>query len=73
MAQECKDVVALVLDIYKDFGFDNVHIKLSTRPENRIGSDETWDILEQSLAGALENMGLPYTLFPGEGAFYTLS
>ncbi|MGL4184939.1 MAG: threonine--tRNA ligase [Thiotrichaceae bacterium] len=70
MAQECKDVVALVLDIYKDFGFDNVHIKLSTRPENRIGSDETWDILEQSLAGALENMGLPYTLFPGEGAFY---
>ena len=70
MAQECKDVVALVLDIYKDFGFDNVHIKLSTRPENRIGSDETWDILEQALAGALENMGLPYTLFPGEGAFY---
>ena len=70
MAQECKDVVALVFDIYKDFGFDNVHIKLSTRPENRIGSDETWDILEQSLAGALENMGLPYTLFPGEGAFY---
>jgi threonyl-tRNA synthetase len=70
MAQECKDVVALVLDIYKDFGFDNVHIKLSTRPENRIGSDETWDILEQALAGALDNMGLPYTLFPGEGAFY---
>jgi threonyl-tRNA synthetase len=70
MAQECKDVVALVLDIYKDFGFDNVHIKLSTRPENRIGSDETWDILEQALAGALESMGLAYTLFPGEGAFY---
>jgi threonyl-tRNA synthetase len=70
MAQECKDVVTLVLDIYKDFGFDNVHIKLSTRPENRIGSDETWDILEQALAGALESMGLAYTLFPGEGAFY---
>ncbi len=70
MAQECKDVVALVLDIYKDFGFENVHIKLSTRPENRIGSDEVWDKLEHALGDALESMGLPYTLFPGEGAFY---
>ena len=70
MAQECKDVVALVLDIYKEFGFENVHIKLSTRPENRIGSDESWDVLEHALASSLENMGLPYTLFPGEGAFY---
>jgi threonyl-tRNA synthetase len=70
MAQECKDVVALVLDIYKDFGFDNVRIKLSTRPENRIGSDEIWDRLEAALADALESMNLEYTLFPGEGAFY---
>ncbi|MGB5598789.1 MAG: threonine--tRNA ligase [Thiothrix litoralis] len=70
MAQECKDVVALVLDIYKEFGFENVHIKLSTRPENRIGSDESWDILEHALGDALESMALPYTLFPGEGAFY---
>jgi threonyl-tRNA synthetase len=70
MAQECKDVVTLVLDIYKEFGFENVHIKLSTRPENRIGSDESWDVLEHALASSLENMGLPYTLFPGEGAFY---
>lgn len=70
MAQECKDVVALVLDIYKDFGFDNVRIKLSTRPESRIGSDEVWDKLEAALADALDNMGLEYTLFPGEGAFY---
>ena len=70
MAQECKDVVELVLDIYKDFGFENVHIKLSTRPENRIGSDEIWDKLEGALANALESMGLAYTLFPGEGAFY---
>ncbi|QTR54863.1 threonine--tRNA ligase [Thiothrix unzii] len=70
MAQECKDVVALVLDIYKEFGFENVHIKLSTRPENRIGSDESWDVLEHALGSSLENMGLPYTLFPGEGAFY---
>lgn len=70
MAQECKDVVALVLDIYKDFGFDNVRIKLSTRPENRIGSDEVWDKLESALADSLESMNLEYTLFPGEGAFY---
>jgi threonyl-tRNA synthetase len=70
MPQECKDVVSLVLDIYKEFGFENIHIKLSTRPENRIGSDETWDVLEASLANALDSMGLAYTLFPGEGAFY---
>ncbi len=70
MEQECRDVVALVLDIYKDFGFSNVVIKLSTRPANRIGSDEVWDKLEGALAGALNAMGLAYTLFPGEGAFY---
>ena len=70
MARECKDVVALVLDIYTEFGFEYVHIKLSTRPENRIGSDESWDILEHALGDALESMALPYTLFPGEGAFY---
>lgn len=70
MGQECKDVVALVLDIYREFGFGDVHIKLSTRPENRIGSDALWDKLEHALADALESMGLAYTLFPGEGAFY---
>lgn len=70
MGDECKDVVRLILDIYKDFGFDNVRIKLSTRPANRIGSDETWDKLEGALSTALEHMGMPYELFPGEGAFY---
>jgi len=70
MEQECKDVVALILDIYRDFGFDNVRIKLSTRPEKRIGSDETWDTLEAALSNALEHMGMAYELFPGEGAFY---
>ena len=70
MEQECRDVVALILDIYKDFGFDNVRIKLSTRPENRIGSDEVWDKLEGALSSALESMNMPYELFPGEGAFY---
>ena len=70
MEQECIDVVALVLDIYKDFGFEDVVIKLSTRPENRIGSDEVWDKLEGALSNALDVMGLEYVLFPGEGAFY---
>jgi threonyl-tRNA synthetase len=70
MEQECKDVVKLILDIYKDFGFENIRIKLSTRPDNRIGSDETWDKLESALSTALDHMGIPYTLFPGEGAFY---
>jgi threonyl-tRNA synthetase len=70
MEQECRDVVALILDIYKDFGFDDVRIKLSTRPENRIGSDEVWDKLEGALAAALDHMGMAYELFPGEGAFY---
>ncbi|MDO9050780.1 MAG: threonine--tRNA ligase [Methylotenera sp.] len=70
MGQECCDVVKLILDIYKDFGFDNVRIKLSTRPENRIGSDETWDKLEGALVNALESLSIAYELFPGEGAFY---
>lgn len=70
MQQECIDVVALVLDIYKEFGFEDVVIKLSTRPEKRIGSDEIWDKLEGALSHALEAMGLDYVLYPGEGAFY---
>lgn len=70
MEQECIDVVALVLDIYKDFGFEDVVIKLSTRPEKRIGSDEIWDKLEGALSHALEAMNLDYVLYPGEGAFY---
>ena len=70
MAQECIEVVAFVLDIYKDFGFENVKIKLSTRPDNRIGTDEIWDKLEGALNNALDVMGLDSELFPGEGAFY---
>lgn len=58
------------LEIYKDFGFDDVKIKLSTRPENRIGSEEVWDIAEKALADALNKLNLPFTIFPGEGAFY---
>ncbi len=70
MEQECIDTVRLILDIYRDFGFEDVAIKLSTRPDNRIGSDEVWDKLESSLSGALDHMGIGYTVNPGEGAFY---
>ena len=70
MESECIDGVSLVLDIYKDFGFTEVVIKLSTRPEKRIGSDEVWDKLEGALINALKVMGLDYVLYPGEGAFY---
>ena len=70
LEDECKAVIALIMDIYKDFGFTDVHIKFSDRPEKRLGSDETWDLLEGALRTALEHMDYPYTLNPGEGAFY---
>lgn len=70
MDAECREVVALVLDIYRQFGFDDVRIKLSTRPENRMGDETTWDLLEGALIQALEGMGLDYLINPGEGAFY---
>ena len=70
MLAECTKVIDSVLDIYQQLGFDDVSIKLSTRPENRMGSDETWDILESSLIDSLKNLELDYSLNPGEGAFY---
>lgn len=70
MARECEEVVKLVLDIYKELGFADVSIKLSTRPENRIGTDDTWDLLESALASALASLNLTYKINEGEGAFY---
>lgn len=70
MNAECRHVVALVLDIYREFGFEEVRLKLSTRPENRMGSEAVWDRLEGALTTALEAMALDYELNPGEGAFY---
>ncbi|WP_079227390.1 threonine--tRNA ligase [Pseudomonas putida] len=67
---ECEDIIDQVFDIYKDFGFTEVAVKLSTRPAKRIGSDETWDLLEGALVGALKGMNTDYTINPGEGAFY---
>lgn len=68
--EECQRVVRFMLDIYKDFGLKDVNIKLSTRPKERIGTDEIWDMLEQGLADALTDMGYKYTINPGDGAFY---
>lgn len=70
LTEECLKVNDLVLSIYRDFGFEDVRIKLSTRPENRIGSDESWDRAEGALRGALDGAGHAYTIFEGEGAFY---
>ncbi|MFJ9991964.1 threonine--tRNA ligase [Pseudomonas putida] len=70
MNEECRSIVDLVLDIYRQFGFDEVRIKLSTRPGNRIGDDATWDLLEGALIHALSSMQLEYQVNPGEGAFY---
>ena len=72
MEEECVKTIKLILDIYKDFGFNDVKIYLSTRPDSiyRIGSDEVWDISEKALANALEHNGYEYEINPGEGAFY---
>ncbi|WP_016913627.1 threonine--tRNA ligase [Vreelandella stevensii] len=70
MNEECRRVVALVLDIYREFGFEDVNLKLSTRPTNRMGSDALWDQLEDALTTSLDSMDLPYQINPGEGAFY---
>ena len=72
MEEECITTMKLIFDIYKDFGFDNIKIYLSTRPDSiyRIGSDEIWDLCENSLAHALEKHGYAYEINPGEGAFY---
>jgi threonyl-tRNA synthetase len=60
----------LLLSIYRDFGFDDVEIKFSDRPQQRVGSDAVWDRAEADLKAAVEAAGLSYTLNPGEGAFY---
>ncbi|MDT3735462.1 MAG: threonine--tRNA ligase [Denitratisoma sp.] len=62
--------IDLLRKVYADFGFNDILVKLSTRPEKRIGSDETWDRAEAALAQALDAKGLKYELQPGEGAFY---
>ncbi len=67
---EVSAFMQLLFAVYTDFGFDEVLVKLSTRPAQRVGSDEIWDKAEKSLQLALENSGLQWMLQPGEGAFY---
>ncbi len=67
---EVADFISMLYSAYNDFGFTDVLVKLSTRPEKRVGSDETWDQAEAALAAALDKNQLQYDLQPGEGAFY---
>ncbi|WP_426037358.1 threonine--tRNA ligase [Cypionkella sp. TWP1-2-1b2] len=67
---ECAGFIRLLSSVYKDLGFDSFDIKLSTRPEVRIGTDEQWDKVEGALTKAIEQLALPYEINPGDGAFY---
>ena len=68
--QEVSEFIDLLHEVYADFGFDNIIYRLSTRPEQRVGSDEVWDKSEKALAHALDSAGLDWEELPGEGAFY---
>ena len=68
--QETENFIKLLSKIYSDLGFNNFDIKLSTRPENRVGSDEIWDKAEKSLEDAIKHLGLNYEIDEGDGAFY---
>ena len=70
LEQECINFIALLSSVYKDLGFEKFDIKLSTRPDVRVGSDEVWDVAENALAKAIEKGGYPYSINPGDGAFY---
>ncbi len=67
---EVADFIVMLQKVYADFGFNDVLVKLSTRPDKRVGSDESWDKAESALAAALDQNKLAYDLQPGEGAFY---
>ncbi len=67
---EVSQFIVMLNEVYRDFGFDEVLVKLSTRPDKRVGSDETWDKAEAGLASALKQNSLAYDVQPGEGAFY---
>lgn len=67
---EVTSCIKMVYDIYSTFGFQNIQVKLSTRPEKRIGADDMWDRAEAGLAAALAHNGLEYEIQAGEGAFY---
>ncbi|QLI82115.1 threonine--tRNA ligase [Chitinibacter fontanus] len=68
--QEAAAFIDLLKEVYADFGFSEILVKLSTRPEKRVGTEESWDKAEAALAAALQSQGLEFEYLPGEGAFY---
>jgi threonyl-tRNA synthetase len=70
ITEECVAVTRLILEIYRDFGFEDVRIKFADRPPKRVGADEVWDRAEEALKAASKAAGIEYILNPGEGAFY---
>lgn len=67
---EAELFITSLFQIYKDLGFTDVQVKLSTRPEKRVGSDEAWDLAEKTMAAVLDKLAISYEVLPGEGAFY---
>ncbi|APC11588.1 MULTISPECIES: threonine--tRNA ligase [Providencia] len=67
---EVTSCIEMIYDVYATFGFEKIVVKLSTRPEKRIGTDEMWDRAEEDLANALKSKGIEFEYQPGEGAFY---
>ncbi len=70
LQEEASAFIRLLIDVYKDFGFNDVAVRLATRPEKRIGNDALWDQAEKALADSLRSEGLDFEIKPGEGAFY---
>ncbi len=70
LQKEVAELIKLTFEVYNDFGFKEIELALSTRPEQRVGEDSLWDEAEEALAMAFKNQGLEYKLQPGEGAFY---
>jgi threonyl-tRNA synthetase len=70
ITSECVAITRLILDVYRDFGFEDVRVKFADRPDQRVGSDATWDRAESALKAAADAAGIEYTLNKGEGAFY---
>jgi threonyl-tRNA synthetase len=70
MKEEMASFLAFIKNVYHTFGFDELRVNLSTRPEKRLGSDEIWDHAEGALASALRDADMPFQINPGDGAFY---
>jgi threonyl-tRNA synthetase len=70
LQEEASRFIRMLVEVYKDFGFEEIIVKLATRPDKRVGTDEQWNHAEKALAGALNQAGMKFEIRPGEGAFY---